>query len=77
MMLKLLNDLQKDMGLLLSLVVLVEDRGMFVFHLVQGNAFFLIFQVERSRQYYSRCAARSSFTSVSGVIGQYAKCQPL
>ena len=34
MMLKLLNDLQKDMGLLLSLVVLVEDRGMFVFQLV-------------------------------------------
>jgi hypothetical protein len=57
MMLKLLNGLQKDMGLLLSPVVLVEDQGMFMFHLVQGNAFFSVFQVERSRQYYSRCVS--------------------
>jgi hypothetical protein len=33
MMLKLLNGLQKDMGLLLSPVVLVENQGMFVFYL--------------------------------------------
>jgi hypothetical protein len=65
MMLKLLNGLQKDMGLLLSPVVLVEDQGMFVFYLGMLSA--ILFKMCN--------LLRSSFTSVSGVIGQYAKCQ--
>jgi hypothetical protein len=64
-MLKLLNGLQKDMGLLLSPVVLVEDQGMFVFYLGMLSA--ILFKMCN--------LLRSSFTSVSGVIGQYAKCQ--
>ena len=65
MMLKLLNGLQKDMGLLLSPVVLVEDQGMFVFYLGMLSA--ILFKMCKW--------LKSSFTSVSGVIGQYAKCQ--
>jgi hypothetical protein len=53
------------MGLLLTLVVLVEDQGMFVFYLGMLSA--ILFKMCKW--------LKSSFTSVSGVIGQYAKCQ--
>ena len=63
MMLKLLNGLQKDMGLLLFPVVLVEDQGMFVFYLGIPSA--ILFKMCK--------LLRSSFTSVSGVIGAICK----
>ena len=53
------------MGLLLTLVVLVEDQGMFVFYL--GMLLAILFKMCN--------LLRSSFTSVSGVIGQCTKCQ--